>query len=77
MQPGPQYSMASRFNSDIRLKEHLHPKKSDGPGPGDYQMQSSIKNLPRHTKSQQISTFGKGKRDRSEDQWNQIAPTHY
>ena len=35
-QAGAQFSFGSRFNSDIRSKEHLFPKKADGPGPGDY-----------------------------------------
>ena len=26
-QPGPVFTFGSRFNSDIRSKEHLHPKK--------------------------------------------------
>jgi hypothetical protein len=33
---GPVFSFGSRFNSDIRSKEHLKPTKVDGPGPGDY-----------------------------------------
>jgi hypothetical protein len=33
---GPIFSFGSRFNSDIRSKEHLKPTKVDGPGPGDY-----------------------------------------
>ena len=33
----------SRFDSSLRQKPHLKPKKVDGPGPGDYQLPSSIK----------------------------------
>jgi len=32
--PGAAYTMGSRFNSDIRSKEYLYPKKADDPGPG-------------------------------------------
>lgn len=32
----------SRFDSSLRSKPHLKPKKVDGPGPGDYIMPSSI-----------------------------------
>lgn len=39
----PFFTMGSRFNSDIRSKDHLRPKKVDGPGPGSYQLPSSIK----------------------------------
>lgn len=42
---GPIFSFGSRFNSDIRSKEHLKPKKVDGPGPGDYQLPSSIRKV--------------------------------
>lgn len=39
----PLYSFGTRFNSSIRNKDHLHPKKVDGPGPGAYKLPSSIK----------------------------------
>lgn len=39
----PKYTFGSRFDSDIRSKAHLRPKKVDGPGPGDYALKSSIK----------------------------------
>ena len=32
----------SRFTSALRAKPHLKPAKMDGPGPGDYALQSSI-----------------------------------
>lgn len=38
--------MGSRFDSDVRSKNHLKPKKVDGPGPGDYALPSSI-NVPK------------------------------
>ena len=34
----------SRFDSKIRSKPHLHPKKSDDPGPGSHAISSGIKN---------------------------------
>jgi hypothetical protein len=35
--PGQKFSFGSRFNSDIRSKEHLRPKKDPyGPAPGLY-----------------------------------------
>lgn len=33
----------SRFDSQILAKPHLNPKKVDGPGPGSYDLPSSIK----------------------------------
>ena len=39
---GPIYSFGRRFNSSIRSKEHLRPKKVDGPGPGAYKLPSSV-----------------------------------
>lgn len=32
----------SRFDSQLRAKPHLRPKKVDGPGPGDYKLQDSV-----------------------------------
>lgn len=56
---GPQYSFGSRFDSDIRAKPHLKPKKVDGPGPGDYQLQGAIQC---HSKNVG-ATWGHGERD--------------
>ena len=42
----------SRFDSAIRAKPHLQPKKVDGPGPGDYQLPSSIRDVRRPANSQ-------------------------
>lgn len=41
----PMYKKAdgSRFDSMIRAKPHLRPKKVDGPGPGDYKLPDSVK----------------------------------
>ena len=30
--------MGGRFDSDVRSKDHLKPRKKDGPGPGDYKL---------------------------------------
>ena len=32
----PLFTMGSRFDSDVRSKDHIRPKKVDGPGPGSY-----------------------------------------
>ncbi len=32
----------SRFDSSLRAKPHLKPKKVDGPGPGDYALPDSV-----------------------------------
>ena len=52
----------SRFDSQIKSKPHLHPKKSDEPGPGAYVTPSSIRKSMRHSESTQFSTFGHGSR---------------
>jgi hypothetical protein len=39
----PAFSMGSRFDSDIRSKDHLRPRKKEGPGPGSYYIPGSIK----------------------------------
>ena len=39
----PMCSFGSRFDSDIRSKGHLKPKKADGPGPGSYELPSGLK----------------------------------
>ena len=54
----------SRFDSVIRSKPHLHPKKADGPGPGDYALPSCIRQVRRHTQSCQRSTFGGSSRNK-------------
>lgn len=38
----PNFSMGGRFDSDVRSKDHLKPRKKDGPGPGDYKAPSSF-----------------------------------
>ena len=32
----------TRFDSALRAKPHLKPKKVDGPGPGDYKLADSV-----------------------------------
>jgi hypothetical protein len=39
----PLFSFGSRFDSDIRSKDHIKPRKKDGPGPGSYELHSSVK----------------------------------
>ncbi len=38
----PVFSFGSRFDTDIRSKNHIKPKKVDGPDPGSYTMASSF-----------------------------------
>jgi hypothetical protein len=39
----PLFTFGSRFDSDIRSKDHIKPRKKDGPGPGSYDLGSSVK----------------------------------
>jgi hypothetical protein len=39
----PFFSMGSRFDSDVRNKDHLKPRKFGNPGPGSYDLNSSIR----------------------------------
>ena len=39
----PIFSFGTRFGSSIRSKDHLRPRKVDGPGPGSYKLPSSVK----------------------------------
>lgn len=43
--------MGSRFDSDVRSKDHINPKKKDGPGPGSYALPSSIKVVEKNPNS--------------------------
>ena len=57
--------MGSRFNSSIRSKDHLRPKKIDGPGPGSYKLPSGLKTGKRTVSSHdsfKTTTFGNAKR---------------
>ena len=51
----------SRFDSSLRTKPHLKPKKIDGPGPGDYKLLDSVRTKHRATKSTQRCTMGIGR----------------
>ena len=62
----------SRFDSQIRAKPHLRPRKTDEPGPGDYQLPSSIRTDRRHALSAQRTTFGASARD-ARERMNQTA----
>jgi len=59
----PIYSFGNRLESNIRSKEHLKPKKVDGPGPGAYKLPSSVKVVKRHPASVNRTTFGTAGRD--------------
>ena len=39
----PMFSLGSRFDSDVRSKDHIRPKKKDGPGPGSYELPGSVR----------------------------------
>jgi len=73
----------SRFDSSLRSKPHLKPKKVDGPGPGDYKLADSVQVKKRHDASGQISTWGTGReKDHAENRntsGNFVAPgpAHY
>lgn len=54
----PLFSMGSRFDSDVRSKDHIRPKKKDGPGPGSYAMPSSIRVDKASPNAQKKTTFG-------------------
>ena len=41
----------TRFDSALRAKPHLKPKKVDGPGPGDYKLHDSVQTKRRDTNS--------------------------
>lgn len=68
----PMCSLGSRFDSDVRNKDHLHPKKSDGTGPGSYDLPSSIKVATQMKKS----TFGMAQRA-SDGNKESPAPNQY
>jgi hypothetical protein len=62
---GPKFTFGSRFNSSIRSKDHLRPRKVDGPGPGSYKLPSTVKAIKRtesHVDSLKSSTFGGAQR---------------
>jgi hypothetical protein len=59
----PIYSFGNRLEANIRNKEHLKPKKVDGPGPGAYKLPSSVKVVRRHPASVNRTTFGTAGRD--------------
>ena len=69
----PMCSLGSRFDSDVRSKDHLHPKKKDGPGPGSYDLPSSVK-VATQLKN---PTFGKAQRDWSDLAKESPAPNQY
>jgi hypothetical protein len=55
----------------------LKPKKADGPGPGDYIMPSTIKQMTRSATSKQECTFGGGKRGFTDLPQGNPSPTQY
>ena len=80
----PCFSMGSRFDSDVRSKDHLRPRKKDGPGPGSYELPSSIKvfrspseSTSSTDKNFKKTTFGTAERDWSDLPKGTPAPNNY
>jgi hypothetical protein len=69
----PSFSMGSRFDSDVRSKDHLKPRKKEGPGPGSYEPMSSVR-IANETKR---TTFGTAGRDWSDLPKHSPAPNNY
>ncbi len=61
----PERTFGSRFDTDIRSRDHLQPRKKDGPGPGSYVMPSSFKVYkPKpDDKGKKATSWGKAHRD--------------
>lgn len=73
----PCFSMGSRFDSDVRSKDHIKPRKVDGPGPGSYVAPSSIKVAKVPENAQKKTTFGMATRDWSDLPKGVPAPNQY
>ena len=58
----PIRSFGTRFNSSIRSKDHLKPKKVDGPGPGAYKLPGSVV-VKDEIKGEFKTTFGTSARN--------------
>jgi hypothetical protein len=70
----PTFTMGSRFDSDVRSKDHLKPRKAEGPGPGSYALPSAMK-IAKSTNDK--TTWGKAKRDWSDLPKGIPAPNNY
>lgn len=80
--PGKPDADGRRFDSSLRQKPHLKPKKVDGPGPGDYALASSIKKNTRSFASMQDSTWGTGRNpdwnpNKRKQEMIMPGPSHY
>ena len=73
VQTAPMFSLGSRFDSDVRSKDHLRPKKRDGPGPGSYELPSCVK----VAKTLKNPTFGLAAREWSDLPKDIPAPNQY
>lgn len=61
---GPVFSFGSRFNSSLRFKDHLRPRKVDGPGPGAHKLPSGLRVEPKMEDSHKFhGTFGTSARN--------------
>jgi hypothetical protein len=63
-----------RADSDIRSKDHICPKKADGPGPGSYGAKSSFQ-MRSPLKAQ--TTFGKAGRQSLHPKTSSPGPNQY
>jgi hypothetical protein len=69
----PCFSMGSRFDSDVRSKDHLQWRKKEGPGPGSYDSKSCIK----IENPKKRPTFGTAGREWSDLPKHSPAPNAY
>lgn len=67
----------SRFNPSVRSKEHMKATKADGPGPGDYKLQSAIRVHTRNNSSTFTTFGGRDKRGWSEAPKDVPSPNAY
>jgi hypothetical protein len=78
MSGAPLCSFGGRFDSDVRSKDHIHPKKKDGPGPGSYVLPSGLKVYkPLTGGNAKRTTWGKAAREWSDLPKGVPAPNNY
>lgn len=60
---GASYSFGSRFDSSVGNKNHVRPRKAEGPGPGSYKMPGAVTVRTRHPSAVTRTTFGTAGRE--------------
>ena len=72
-------SFGSRFDSDVRSKDHLKPRKTDGPGPGSYSMPSGMRvhRVSTTDKEKKKTIWGKAEREWSDLPKGVPGPNNY